>query len=213
MSNEYANTICIANELLEEDNSDSIEVETDFSKMVEELQSLLLDPEKTPHENDYPEEKVLTLSQKKDLLRKINEIFKYLSKGYKTITNDSYYKHLKQYEGIVDSVDTKKGIFCAQLVDMEDADVQFEAEFSLNDLQFESDKELVNIGATFIWMVGQETLIIEKNGRFVSSQQTNISKFVFRRSRVLNSKKMQDAKNRANELAEFLKAIGFSNPT
>ena len=79
------------------------------------------------------------------------------------------------------------------------------AEFDFEDLQYPSDKALINIGASFVWLIGKET---QKTG-----QQTNISKIVLRRTKALSSQKIEEAERKANEWTEFFRSIVVSDST
>ena len=139
--------------------------------------------------------------------KKVDEIFRFYAKNYERSFEETYYKSIKEYHGVVESVDFEKGAFQAILHDPHDLTDVLNAEFGFDDLQYKSDIELVVRGANFVWVIGQEAKLLVKNNYLIPGPQTNISKFIFRRTRVLDAKKIEEAKNDAREWTEFFNTI------
>ena len=89
--------------------------------------------------------------------------------------------------------------FTAHLINSEKNDDELIGEFSLADLSFPSDRELVREGATFIWLIGQEV-----EHRTVK----NVSKFIFRRTPVIQNKELREIKANAQKWEEFFSRVG-----
>lgn len=136
---------------------------------------------------------------------KIEIAIKHLAYDYKKTETETYYKYLEQYNGVVESINYELETFSATLTNIIDDTHKLFAEFDFDDLQYPSDKELINVGASFIWLIGKEA---KKTG-----QQTNMSKFVFRRTKALSPRKIKEAERDANEWTEFFKSIFISGST
>ncbi|MBQ8321431.1 MAG: hypothetical protein IJX92_03605 [Clostridia bacterium] len=130
---------------------------------------------------------------------------RHIAKEYKRIDTDTFYRYLEQYNGIVETINFESETFTAVLTSVVDETQKVLAEFDFEDLQYPSDKALINIGASFVWLIGKET---QKTG-----QQTNISKIVLRRTRALSSQKIEEAERKANEWTEFFRSIVVSDST
>ena len=73
-----------------------------------------------------------------------------------------------------------------------------QAEFDFDEISLGSDRELLLPGAMFIWLIGQEV----EHGSV-----KNMTKFVFRRMRVVRGRMLQEAKDNAEELAKLFSGI------
>ena len=91
----------------------------------------------------------------------IKNIVKFITKSYSSPTNNSYYNVIKEYIGVIDTVDLSNNTFNATLYLANNNDA-LSVEFNIDDTQFESDKSLIKVGAPIVWVVGQETDIKEK---------------------------------------------------
>ena len=128
-------------------------------------------------------------------------------------TNNTFYKNIYEYHGVVESIDTINQRFTALLVNSDDSGDMLSAEFSLMDVGYESDKNLIEVGVNIIWMIGQEQQVVTRNGVLVQGTQQNVSKFIVRRPQGLNNKKIREAKDEAKKWSEFFKRFESSNTT
>lgn len=133
----------------------------------------------------------------------IKAVIKHMANEYKRVKTETFYKFLEQYYGIVESIDFELETFTAILTNFADKTKKILAEFDFDDLQYQSDRKLIDVGANFIWLIGKET---QQTG-----QQTNMSKFVFRRTKALTSKQIEQAERDADEWTEFFKSIVVSD--
>jgi hypothetical protein len=116
----------------------------------------------------------------------------------------TFYQSLAQYKGTVQSIDEAENSFTAKLVNIEEEEDELLAEFSFDDIAYNSEKELIRPGAIFFWLIGQEV-----ECRSVK----NISKFIFRRMPVIRGKAVQEAKENARELAKLFTGINAKETT
>jgi len=117
----------------------------------------------------------------------------------KPLKESTFYKHIESYNGTVQSVDEKTDSFTAHLINSEKNDDELIGKFSLEALSFPSDKELIREGSPFVWLIGKE---IEHG------TETNISKFIFRRTPVIQERKLQEVKTDAQKWEELFSRIG-----
>jgi hypothetical protein len=149
-------------------------------------------------ENNRVKEKTTSYSQNPRPTG-IKKSLENISRYNKHLKESSYYSSIKQYHGIVQSIDEGADIFTASLINIEDENEELLAEFSLQDDVYGSDRELIQLGANFIWLIGQEV----EHGT-----ARNIAKFIFRRTYVARGKVLQEAKDNARELSELFDRIG-----
>jgi hypothetical protein len=116
----------------------------------------------------------------------------------------TFYQYIKQYLGTVQSIDEKSDIFTANLVNIDDEYDKLLAEFSFKDYDFGSDRELILIGANFVWLIGQEV----EHGTV-----RNITKFLLRRTPIIRGKALQEAKDNARELSKLFDGIATAETT
>lgn len=121
-------------------------------------------------------------------------------------TSYSFYKDASEYEGVVDNINIEENTFSATLIER-DSDSRFSAEFDIDDMQYKSDSELLEVGARFILVIGQEVSVLRRGTQFVDGPLKNISKIVFRRTRGLNSKSIKDADDRAAKWTAFFNGL------
>ena len=131
----------------------------------------------------------------------IKESLKVVSKYRKRPKESTFYQDITQYSGTIQSIDKDLDIFTANLVNIDDVDDKLLAEFYINDYNFGSDMELIQPGANFIWLIGQE---VEHGTR------KKTTKFIFRRTPIARGRALQEAKDKARELAELFSTIGTS---
>lgn len=142
----------------------------------------------------------------KNIYNEINYIFN----KKKVIKNDSYYNEVLEYHGVIQDIDDSSGKFFANLVNLKNKNENLVVEFEMEDIQYESDKDLIKRGAQFIWMIGQETKLLYYNDNTVKKgPRNNVSRFYFRRMRSLNKKERKKVKLEANEWAEFFEKYDF----
>ena len=132
----------------------------------------------------------------------IKDSFKSFSDQKRKIKENTFYRSIKQYDGTVQLIDEEADTFTAHLVNIDEGDDELVVEFSFKDCSLGSDRELVRVGANFVWLIGQE----DERGT-----ATNIAKFVFRRTPVIHGRALQGAKDNAKEWAEFFSGIGIAD--
>lgn len=123
--------------------------------------------------------------------------------SYKTV--DSYYTDEVIFNGTVESIDYEKNSFYAKLA-KDNRDV-FSAEFSIGDIQYKSDKELLDIGAQFFFITGKEISILKKGDKYVDGPLSSVSRIIFRRTKGLNPKRIKEADNTAYEWTKFFSEL------
>lgn len=126
-----------------------------------------------------------------------NMYFKHLK------TNNTFYKNIYEYHGVVETVDKVNKKFTAILINSNDSEDVLSAEFRLDDINYESDKKLIDVGVNIIWIIGQEQQVISRNGSWVQGTQQNMAKFIVRRSQGLNNKRRREAKDEARKWSEL----------
>lgn len=120
-------------------------------------------------------------------------------------TNNTFYKNIYEYHGVVETVDKVNKKFTAILINSIDSEDVLSAEFKLDDVNYESDKKLIDVGVNIVWLIGQEQQVISRNGSWVQGTQQNMSKFIVRRSQGLNNKRRRDAKDEARKWSEIFR--------
>lgn len=128
---------------------------------------------------------------------------RYIAREYKKVERDSFYNDVEEYHGIIQAIDFTKKTFNAILTNTNDSGKVIKVEFDIEDVQFESDKELVKIGAPLIWMIGQETQLLFCDGKTKLGPKKNFSKFIFRRTKVITTKEKDEAKHEGSKWARF----------
>ena len=108
-----------------------------------------------------------------------------------------------EYHGVVETVDKVNKKFTAILINSNDSEDVLSAEFRLDDINYESDKKLIDVGVNIIWIIGQEQQVISRNGSWVQGTQQNMAKFIVRRSQGLNNKRRREAKDEARKWSEL----------
>jgi len=129
----------------------------------------------------------------------IEKSLKVVSKSNKPAKASTFYHSVQQYEGTIQTIDENAGTFSASMTNIDEKDDILLAEFSFKDISFASDRELIRIGAKFIWLIGQEM----EHGTI-----TNIARFIFRRTPVIRGKTLQEAKDNAREWAKLFGGLG-----
>ena len=158
-----------------------------------------------------PEQRKITAYNKK-ISEEINTVLRNLS-DKKSRSNNTYYKNIYEYHGVVESIDKVNNKFSAVLVNVSDGDDMLSAEFNISDISYASDQELLDVGVKFIWIIGQESQFIFRKGSFMQGTQQNMSKFLIRRTQNLNNKKIKEAKDEANKWSELFRRYSSSDTT
>ncbi len=185
---------------------DNIGLDKNENGLSHSYPTLILDPDV----ND----KISSLNNQERLKHKhTDEAIKYVTKKYKISAVDTYYKFINVFHGIVQTVDVYNNTFSATLINADNDDDILSAEFNIDDVQNLSEKELVKVGAKFVWLLGQEVKILKVGNYLKDGPQTNVSKIIFRRTKVLTPRKVQTAKENAIKWTEFFKKLSTSNPT
>ena len=131
----------------------------------------------------------------------------YISREYHSPLCESYYNEIKEYYGTVDTINEEQNTFIAILYLKSDPEKKISVEFDFEDVQYASEKSLIKIGAPLVWIVGQETGLLLRENKLKQGPRINISIFRFRRTKCLNKKQVQSAKEKANEWTELF--IGY----
>lgn len=137
-----------------------------------------------------------------------NKIFKYISRIFNAKSDtlvDTVYKDIIEYHGSVTYVDKTGSKFRANLVNVLDDNDVIILELLAEELQYESDKNLLKIGAKIVWIIGQEEqLIMNEHG--INGPRTNISKCIVRRTRdKLSIKQEEEARKNAEEWVRYFR--------
>jgi len=117
----------------------------------------------------------------------------------KPLKESTFYKYIRLYNGTIQFIDKETDTFTAHLINPEKNDDELIAEFSFKDLSFPSDIELIREGAIFVWLIGKE---------IKHRTETNLSKFIFRRTPVIQKRKIQEVKENAQKWEELFSRIG-----
>ncbi|MDE7328489.1 MAG: hypothetical protein K2N57_01915 [Clostridia bacterium] len=134
---------------------------------------------------------------------------RYVSREYHSPLCESYYNEIKEYYGSVDTINEERNTFIATLSFKSDPENKISVEFNFDDVQYESEKSLIKIGAPLVWVIGQETGLVLRENRVKQGPRINISIFRFRRTKCLSSKQVQAAKEKANEWTRLF--IGYKS--
>ena len=113
--------------------------------------------------------------------------------------------------GTVLSINEKDNEFEASLIDSNDENKISNANFSFEDVQYESDKKLISVGAKFVWTIGKEKKILNVHGELKYGAIVNVSKIRFRRTRVLNKKKQKQVEEDAEFWTKFFTGLDQKN--
>lgn len=128
-------------------------------------------------------------------------------------TDNTFYKNVYEYHGVVETVDKINQKFTAVLINSNDSKDMLSAEFNLTDIGYASDKDLIEVGVNIIWLIGQEQQVVTRNGILVQGTQQNMSKFIVRRPQGLNNKKIREAKDEARKWSELFRKFESTETT
>lgn len=117
------------------------------------------------------------------------------------------------YEGVVDSCDRVNNKFSATLVNSEKESDKLNVQFDISDVSNPSERQLIDRGVSIFWIIGEEEQILTNENGLVRGTRRKISKILVRRGSGLNKKKLQKAKEKANEWSNFFKKLGLDNST
>lgn len=145
--------------------------------------------------------------------KNINGALRYVAREFKKVEQDSFYSDIEEYHGIIQDVNLNKKIFNAILTNIKDKNKILKVKFDIEDVQFESDKELIKIGAPLIWLIGQETQLLFCDGKIKIGPRKNVSKFIFRRTKVLTTKEKDEAKHEGCKWARFFEQCTTQDET
>lgn len=138
---------------------------------------------------------------------------RYIAREYKKVEQDSFYNDIEEYHGNIQTVNLKKKTFNAILTNCKDKSKVIKVNFDIEDVQYESDKELVKVGAPLVWIIGQETTLLFCEGKTKLGPRKNFSKFIFRRTKVLTTKEKDEAKHDGNKWARFFEQCTIKDET
>ena len=83
-------------------------------------------------------------------------------------TNNTFYKNIYEYHGVVETVDKVNKKFTAILINSNDSEDVLSAEFRLDDINYESDKKLIDVGVNIIWIIGQEQQVMHRRNQLTA---------------------------------------------
>lgn len=112
--------------------------------------------------------------------------------------NESYYSDVKEYHGLVETVDEEHGKFTVVLHPKEHPDELIQTEFDFDDVGSKSDLELIAPGVAVIWLFGYEM----QNG---GGNRRHFSRLIIRRTKVLTRQEKAEADKEADEWYEFFR--------
>ena len=117
---------------------------------------------------------------------------------------DSYYIPQKEFSGVVDDLDWQEGKFWALMTETNTQE-QISVEFNIDDFQWKSDKELLQIGSQIVWLLGQDVNIIESKTCGHSEQITNSYRLFIRRMATLNKRRKEKTEENASYWTKFFR--------
>ena len=146
-------------------------------------------------------------------LESLHNIVKYSLGSYNEVRADSYYNQVEEFHGVVDSVDEKKQSFNVFLYNIKAPQKKFYVKFHFTDIQYESDIDLLNVGAPIVWIFGIETQLLLRDGQLKLGPKTNFSKITVRRTKTLSKRQMREAEENAEYWTEFFKGCKVTDKT
>lgn len=135
----------------------------------------------------------------------ISDAFSYYTREKKFGPVDSFYHDIEEYHGYIKSIDWSKNTFSAALHNINDVTKRIIVEFNIDDIQYETDKELVAVGIRIVWLVGQEIQLLNCQNGIRQGSHTNISKIIFRRINALSKRKSIEVKKDVEFWSGFFK--------
>lgn len=135
----------------------------------------------------------------------ISNVFSYYTREKGIGTKDSFYNDIGEYHGYIESIDWSTNTFNATLHDINDDTKRIIVEFNIDDIQYETDKDLLALGARIVWLVGQEIQLLNCKNGIKQGTHTNISKIIFRRINALSKRKSIGVKKDVKYWTEFFK--------
>lgn len=154
-------------------------------------------------DNDDEQKCVIIGNQKNS--NKLSEKIQFIEKRKHRFAIESFYNDIEEFHGIIESINTTEKKFNAVLTDVNNTDRTINVEFNLEEIQYESDKPLLQIGAQIVWIIGQETKILFCNGEIKNGPRTNISKCTIRRTKSLTAREKEKADDEADKWTEFFR--------
>lgn len=135
----------------------------------------------------------------KDEFKAVNDSISINENVNKKNNPQSYYCDVKQYDGIVQEVySDAKGKHFRCILTEKDCEEKIISNFDYDDLYFDSDKSLIEVGAQFILVTGtKRDIVMTREGPKLNGNKRFFDIF-FRRIRELNKKEIE----KANELLE-----------
>ena len=112
---------------------------------------------------------------------------------------------LKNIMAISSRLIGQKKTFSAALHNINDVTKRIIVEFNIDDIQYETDKELVAVGIRIVWLVGQEIQLLNCQNGIRQGSHTNISKIIFRRINALSKRKSIEVKKDVEFWSGFFK--------
>ena len=137
-------------------------------------------------------------------LENINNVLKFIFNLYKSTEVDSFYSDIKEWHGVVESIDLESKKFKVLFSDVF-GDGKYIVEFDMGDMQFPSDLDLLQVGVNIVWVFGHETKIIKVDDKIKQGSITNVSRLTIRRTRVLTKKQIKEAEEDAENWTEFFR--------
>lgn len=135
----------------------------------------------------------------KDEFKAVSESISINENKNKKNNPPSYYCDITQYEGIVQELfSDNKGDHFSCILTKKDSEEKIVSNFDYDDIYFDSDKDLIKVGAQFILITGIKRDVVMTNDGPKLNGNKRFFDIYFRRIRNLNKKELE----KANELLE-----------
>lgn len=179
---------------IENEDNEDIDISYSFNSVLDSVsRESFLDGENT----SIGQSKLQKYSRTKELIDSI------IKKETKYIC-DSYYIPQKEFSGVVDALNWQEGKFSALMTETNTKE-QISVEFNIDDFQWKSDIELLQIGSQIVWLLGQDVNIIKSKTCGHSEQITNSYRLFIRRMATLNKRRMEKAEENASYWTKFFR--------
>ncbi len=176
-----------------DDKTINIEVNNDI-KQIKINSEVLNDVNNTEFLNNENNNEVITTFNNKEIrdnIKNTDKIISISSKRKKKSTVQFLTSQITQYYGTVTSIDYKSSQFTCILKDNNDDIIT--SKFDFEDVEFDSDKELIVPGAEFVLIIGYKQEILYSDTGPKLNGKTRFYNILFRRIRKLNKKEMMEA--------------------
>lgn len=180
-----------------------IEKEKDYDyELVKEIDDAFNDISNLTFDSNEEDVEKLTIGNQK-FSNNLSDKLKFIDGRKSRFFLDSFYNDLEEFHGIIENIDNTRNKFKATLTDINNSNKIINVEFDMDEIQYESDKTLIQIGTKIVWIIGYETKILICNGEMKNGPRTNISKCIIRRTKAITQWGKENANEKANEWTRF----------